>query len=924
MESLCTQDKYMDSGITEVTEMANNKRNERGTRQDWTPSAFLKILYSLWAVATSLLKIALGAAATVVLIVFICGMVFAGALGDYLQDGVMVQAGTELNKTDLEKTSFGYYVDEDGQIQTLQMVYTSTDRQWASYEEIPQDMIKAAVAIEDKRFFEHQGVDWIPTAKACVRMFFGDSSVGGSTITQQLIKNTTKRDSITVQRKVLEWFEAIQLEKDYTKEQVLEWYLNTIYLGEDCYGVKSAAASYFGKELECLTTAECASIISITNNPSMYDPYLDAEQNRERQLNVLGEMLDQELITKEEYEEAIAQELEFKWGIDDEDKMTRCPNEDCGYRDLAKTFDLVDEEYYCPVCGTRVKVGQDASRDIYSWFFDTVLEDVAKAMAAKDGITEWDDDIRAVYVRKIQIGGYHIYTTMDMRVQELIDRVYLDLDNLPEARSGQQLQSAIVVVDNRTGDIVGMAGGVGEKMYFDEFNRATESQLQTGSSIKPLSVYAPAFEAGVVSPATVIDDLPLYYDDGGAFPLNFERTYNYTRTVYEGVRQSINAVAVGVLDKVGTDYSYYTIKNQLGLSTLVDEMVLDSGYTLSDNGYAPLGLGALTYGATVRDMTCAFATFANNGVYRQGRTFTKVYDTDGNLVIDNTQVQRDVFSKKTVDYMNYCMLASASYGIEGLADIGVEVAGKTGTTSDNKDRWFCGLTGYYTAAVWVGYDYPEVISLVGDYRNPAGRLWNRVMEPLHAGLPDIDLYDRDYMWSVSVCLDCGGSITEACSKDVRGISRIAYAKVYYEDLPGYSCTCHTEVDYCVTGKGVATDFCRKFAEATKNDGSAAVKIEKKSLVKMTESRVEEMLKAKYYNLGKDYLRDDYIYLVTRSGADAKFYGMDGKANKGQSAPYIVCPVHTQKAWEEYEKAHAKPEETEPAPGTTTPVTPAGG
>lgn len=888
--------------------MPNDNSQERAPRQDWTPNSLVKILYSLWTIVFSLVKIALGAAATVFLIVFVCGMVFAGALGDYLQDDVIAKAGVELNNGDMERTSFIYYVDDDGQIQTLQTVYTSTDRQWATFDEIPKDLVNAAVAIEDKRFFEHQGVDWFTTAKACAKMFMGDSSMGGSTITQQLIKNRTGKDSITVQRKVLEWFNAIALERNYSKNEVLEWYFNTIYLGEQCYGVKSAAAAYFGKELEYLTTAECAALISITNNPSMFDPYDEPEQNRERQLIVLGEMRDLGKITEEEYQTAVNEELVLKWGIDEKDKITVCPNDACKYRDIAGNFNWNEEEqeYYCPVCNTRVRVGQDASREVYSWFVDTVLEDVAKALAEKDGITDWDSRIRDIYVHKIQVGGYHIYTTLDMKVQDLIDRAYEDLDNLPEARSGQQLQSAIVVVDNRTGDIVGMAGGMGEKVTFDAWNRATDSTLQTGSSIKPLTVYAPAFEAGVVSPATVIDDMPLYYDDGGAFPLNFERQYNYHRTVYEGVRQSINAVAVNVLDRVGTDYSFHNARDNLGLSTLLDEMVLESGFVLSDNGYAPLGLGALTYGATVRDMTSAFATFANGGTYRQGRTFTKVYDSNGNVVIDNEQVTRDVFSKKTVDYMNYCMLASAEYGIEGLSRIGVEVAGKTGTTSDNKDRWFCGLTGHYTAACWVGYDNPEVISLLNDYRNPAGIMWNRVMEPLHEDLSDIELYDRDAMWGTTVCLDCGGIATDACKNDVRGISRTAYVRAYPEDLPGYSCSCHVELNYCVTGGGVCTTYCQKFAEATKNDGSAAVKIEKKSLVRLTENDVQELLRAKPFRLDKSYLDDRYVYLINWDGSDGRFYGFEGNANKNLSYPYVVCPVHTKESWEAYEKAH-KPE-----------------
>ena len=231
-------------------------------------------------------------------IVVICGFVLAGAMGDYLQNEIVPNVNFELDKYDLEQTSYIYYVDNNGDIQRLQKIYTDTDRQWASYEEIPEDLVHAAVAIEDKRFYEHQGVDWITTVKACGNMFFGGSSTfGGSTITQQLVKNQSGDNAITVQRKVEEIFRAQKLETKYDKKTIMEWYLNLIYMGEGCYGVKSAARVYFGKALEDLTTAECASLISITNNPSLFDPYISEERNRKRQLIVLDEMKDQGWIT---------------------------------------------------------------------------------------------------------------------------------------------------------------------------------------------------------------------------------------------------------------------------------------------------------------------------------------------------------------------------------------------------------------------------------------------------------------------------------------------------------------------------------------------------------------------------------------------------------------------------------------------------
>lgn len=901
-----------------MSEEQRKPKRQRLERQEWVPALPLRIAHSVWKAAFAAFKIAVGTVSTVLLVCVICAFVFIGIVGNYLQEDIIPNAEMNLDNYDLDQTSFIYYQDTDGSIKELQQIYTTTDREWATYEEIPQDLIHAAVAIEDKRFYEHQGVDWITTSKACVNMFFGGSSeFGGSTITQQLIKNLTQEDGVTVQRKVLEIFRAQQFERRYNKEVVLEWYLNTIYMGQGCYGIKTAAATYFGKELKDLTTAECASLISITNNPSIFDPYsgefeydgemmTGAERNRTRQENTLWVMKEEGWITEAEYDAAMAQEMVFKYGIEEESQEFTCENDECQYTGAKDTFLVVDGSYYCPECGTALSVDSD---DVYSWFVEAVLDDVAEALAELKGM-EWNDETRETCMNLIKRGGYHIYTTLDMTVQEQVDDIYTDLNKIPEARSKQQLQSAIVVVDNRTGDIVAMSGGVGKKVVFDAYNRATTATLQTGSSIKPISVYAPAFEMGVISPATVVRDLPLNYDDG-AFPLNYERNYNYSRAIWQGVVDSVNTIAVNVLDMIGTQYSYNFATEKFGLNDLVDHYEYSDGTVVSDINYAPLALGALTEGATVRDMSAAYATFANNGVYREARTFTKVYDSEGNLVIDNTQDSEQILSEKTVTYMNYCLDNVAN------TDVGdVDVYGKTGTTSDNKDRWFCGFTGYYTAAVWCGYDTPEEINLVGDYTNPASRLWYKVMEPLHEDKEDVLLYDYYGMSRADICLDSGLLATDACRKDIRtelyNLDRVDYFRAYSEDLPTESCDKHILVDYCVTGGGVCNEYCSQFDD---------VKIEKRSLLKLTQEEIDELLKAKPYNLESEYLVDDYIYLVNRNGTPGDFTGLKNNINKDKNGkslnvPYKVCTVHTKEALDAL-NASKQPTEGTTAPGTTT-------
>lgn len=876
-----------------------NKKRKAEVRQDWKPHWFLDLLYKIWLVIFGGIKIAIGAFATVLLICFVCGMVFMGVLGDYLENDILPSAGLVLENYEMDSPSYVYSVTSDGKIKLEQELYASTDWKKADYEDIPEPLINAAIAIEDKRFYEHQGVDWFTTIKAFANMFFGNETVGGSSITQQLIKNKTGEDSVTVQRKVLEFFRATLVEKNYDKKVIIEEYLNSIYLGQGCRGVKSAAEAYFGKELQTLTIAECASLISITNNPSLFDPYSTKEfkyageimngmqRNRHRQLLVLGELRNQGYITQEEYDEAVAQELVLKSSIADEDKWVECSNAECGYEGIRSTYTKDGDHILCPNCGAVPVELDDASQEVYSYFVDVVLQDVAKAMAKQDGITEWNDSIWESYLDQINRGGYHIYCTLDPDVQEQVDEIYQDLSNIPKTRSAQQLQSAIVVMDNETGNIVAMAGGVGdEKAHFGQ-NRATKSRLQSGSSIKPITIYAPGFEQGTITPATVIKDLPITYEDG-AWPRNDDREYNYSYTVFGGVTHSVNAVAANTLSKIGASYGYEFAKESLGMASLME----------SDLQFSSLALGAQYYGITVREMTNAFATFANNGVYRYGRTWTKVYDSKGNLVIENPLESENVLSEKSVNYMNYCLSNAVNRGTGGGAAIsGMNVAGKTGSTSSFRDRWFCGFTGYYTAAVWCGYDQPETINLVGGSFNPASRLWKDVMAPLHKGLENKALYDASKMTEISICLDSGKIATEACANDPRG-GRVEKVSVYEEDIPTEHCDKHVAVDYCKSGGAIANEYCKKLSVAGAN-----VEMKPASLVKMKQSELKEMLAAAQYGLSSSYLNDDAVYLITDDGKDGSFKGFYNTINMGTTAPYHICTAHTKADWDAYHALH---------------------
>ncbi len=906
-------------------------REKSDAQQDWQPHPALRVLYKLWMGTFAIIKIALGAVATVVLICGVCAFVFVGILGDYLESDILPSADLNLDDFKLDMTSFLYYVDEEGQIQPLQQIYSDTKRQWVDLEDMPEALIQATVAIEDKRFYEHQGVDWFTTVKACAGMFFGGGTAGGSSLTQQLIKNLTGENSFTVQRKVMEIFRAVCVEKTSSKDDIIELYLNTVYFGNGYNGVRSAAEYYFGKELELLNTAECASLISITNNPSIFDPYrkafeeggkTGAERNRERQVIVLKEMCNQGWITKEAYDEAIAYEMVFESGITMDERLNTCPNESCGYRDVAANFVENEGTYYCPKCNTMVVLEQVSNRGVYSWFTETALQDVAKELAEKAG-AQWNDATESLYMELIRRSGYHIYTTMDPLVQTYVDEVYGNLDVIPDTMSGQQLQSSIVVIDNRTGDIVALAGGVGEKTDYDAWNRA-EAKLQSGSSIKPLSIYAPAFEMNAINPSTIVYDLPLYFNEKGPWPNNDNRKFSYKRTIFEAVEDSVNGVAANTLDNIGISYSYEYAKYKFGLSTLIDSRVLSDGKVQSDKDYGPLAMGAQTLGVTVRDMTAAYAAFANNGVQRESRTFLRVYDSDGNVVIEKDQQSQQIVNEKTVTYMNYCLVNAVNNGTGSGAKLSnMQVAGKTGTTSSGRDRWFCGYTGYYTAAVWCGYDNPEPIKLKDGSYNPASYMWKKVMQPLHQGKRSVPLYDETLMQEVTVCIDSGKLATEDCFHDVRTTAtfkRTQNVLVYPEDAPTEYCDKHIAVTYC-SGGGVAHEYCHLFAAAGEilPEGYPLATITQGALLKITQSEIDDINEVVPYNVWPEFCNNRYVYQVDAQGNPVPFKGfvtgyvfvpVEGEdyntlLNPGKPSlpentlPYAPCPSHNPEAWDAY-------------------------
>ncbi len=615
---------------------------------------------------------------TLVLIFLTTGMIFTCIFAVYVKTCLTADLNVSIEDFTLNLSSTLYYKDSSGEYRELTNLHGTEDRIWVESSEIPDNLKYAAVAIEDQRFFRHKGVDWYRTVGAFGNMFLSmRSDFGGSTITQQLIKNITHEDDITVQRKLLEIFRALELEKNYDKDEILHWYLNVIYLGSGCYGVEAASQKYFGKSVSDLSLAECASLIGITNNPSRYSPYADREANKERQELILREMYEQGYINYDEYQDAVNQELVF----------VRSANE-------------------------------ATSDEIYSYYVETVINDVLSDM-----MEQLDISLQSAR-QLLYSGGYKVYTCLDMDIQNQVDTIYQNMENLPQSwrPSSQQFQSAIVIMDHHTGEIVALCGGTGEKNANFILNRV-DSKRPPGSSFKPLAVYGPAFDVGLITQYTLVNDAPDITLSGTTwYPKNAGGGNRGIITIRQGIISSLNTVAAQTLDKLSLQTSWDYLTQRMGFD-LVD----------SDLNYAPLALGQLSEGTTVRNMAQAYTAFANEGVMTYGRTYTLVLDSNDQVVLDNQPETVNVFKPNTAANITNILEAAVSHGTGTAASLGgsMPVAGKTGTTSNDCDRYFVGYTPYYVAAVWTGYDSPEAMRFSS---NPAAQIWKSIMGPIHASL----------------------------------------------------------------------------------------------------------------------------------------------------------------------------------------------
>lgn len=717
---------------------------------------------------------------TILLVGIITGAVVAVAFVIYIKSYVDADyTGLDNLKFDSSLSTTLYYVDRDGNEIMLEddTLESSENRMWAEYKDIPKDLINAYIAVEDKRFWEHSGVDTTRTASAIYNFFIPTSASygGGSTITQQLIKNVSGENETTIQRKVQEIFRALNVEKKYTKEEIMEMYLNTIYLSHGTYGVRVAAEKYFGKELSELTLAECASIASIGKWPTHYDPISNPINNLTRRNQVLKLMLEQGKIDEQQFNEAY---------------------------DAPLTLANESEE--------------TAVVKIHSYYIDAVMDDVIADLMAQYGYD------KATASRLLYSGGLQIVTCLDPNIQACVEKVYTDSSYWPE-KKGLQAQSAIVIMNPENGDIVAMAGGLGEKRESRGLNRATHSKRQCGSSIKPVSVYAYAIDSGLYTYGASVDDVPqVYYGSTGTYwPKNSDRTYRGLVSLDYAIEASYNTVAVRTCELLGIENVYKNLKDS-GYTTLVDSVTLANGSVLSDIGLSPLALGSFTYGVTVREHTQAYATLANEGVTSKSRTYSLVRDSQGRVLLNNSEEHKVQYRESTAavitDLLKGVVTGPVGTGkakVNFYRSYGVEVAGKTGTTNDKKDVYFCGYTPDYVAACWYGYDNNKAITASG---NCAAQLWNSVFDEVYKYFKENNIeYKHDFdvpssvVTNVEYCTLSGKLATDACRKDFfhqnGGASCIGYGTFERSDVPTEYCDLHVMCKWDTVTGALSLDGC---------------------------------------------------------------------------------------------------------------------
>lgn len=667
---------------------------------------------------------------TAFMVLLISGLIVGIAVCIYLYGLACQPTGIDLASEKLQQTSFVYINDEEGNPVEYARLHGTENRIWVGLDVIPEHMVQAQIAIEDKRFDEHKGVDWVRTGGAILNLG-SDSSYGGSTITQQLIKNITGKNEVSITRKLNEIFKALNLEKEYTKDEIMEAYLNIVNYGNNCQGVQAAAHLYFAKDINECSIAECAAIAGITQNPSALNPLVYPEANKERRETVIDAMYDQGRITKDEYDKAMKES----------ENMTFV-----GYENNEKEQEKEEKE---------------SQSDDYTsnWYMEAIIRDLQEELVEELGISEESA------TNKIYAGGLKIYSAMDLEFQQYCEEYIQDVATPYDPNC-----EIAVVMTSLDGRVLATVGGRDKKEQMLVWDRANLAELQPGSAIKPLIVYPMAIENDEYHFSSMVKDQPIekwemtedgYFKSG---PNNVYGSYLGEITLPDAIERSSNATAAQTMDIIGTKNAYNQAINKMYFRHLSTE---------DANNLGALSLGGLNGGVTVREMATAYQYMGNGGKIYDSYTYYYVEDAAGNVIIDHREeIPMQAYSSQTATIMNrelnYNVVnnnpAHTSAGQARIA--GWDILGKTGTTDGGKDHWFCGLSPYATCAVWTGYDTPS--SLSDATYTVAVNIFHDLMEKYLDNKESKEYKLDDSLEAHEYCASTGLLASSYCSKTYTG------------------------------------------------------------------------------------------------------------------------------------------------------------
>ena len=767
--------------------------------------------------------------------VIIIAFIMAGIIGISIGLGVfrgIIDSSPDIGNINVQPTGFSTFVYDIEGKQTAKLISENSNRIPVTMDMIPEDLAHAFVAIEDSRFYDHNGIDIKGIIRAgVIGITSGNFTEGASTITQQLLKNNvftswTSEDSFMekAKRKLQEQYLALELEKVLTKEDILLNYMNSINLGQNTLGVQTASQRYFNKSVSELNLSECAVIAGITKNPSRYNPITHPEDNAKRRSKVLKDMLKQEYITQAEYDAALEDDVYSRIQTTNEviedtsintyfvDALTDDVLEDL----IAAGYSETEAYTILYTGGLKIYSTQDPSiqkicDDVFSneenypdnvkWYLNYDLT-VQKPNGDKQNFsTEMfrlyfreNENANFDLIYSSQEDAYAAIETYKDAVMEAGDEIYGEKINLTP-----QPQVSLIVEDQSTGHIAALVGGRGAKEGSRTLNRATDIKRQPGSTFKVVSTYAPALDSAGLTLANVQNDAPFAYADGTPIRNWYGESYRGLCSLREGIQDSLNIVAVKTLTQITPRLGFDYLLN-FGFTTLVENETIN-GEVKSDVVQS-LALGGITKGVTNEELNAAYASIANHGTYIKPKLYTQVVDHDGNIILDNTQpVSKQVIKETTAFLLTDAMVDVVTKGTGGSVNFGsMAIAGKTGTTSKYNDVWFSGYTPYYTATTWAGID--NNTKLVGDEKNLAKKLWRAVMSQIHAELPNEPFTVPSGIVTATVCAKSG-------KLPIPGLCDGTLRTEYFAEgtIPTANCDVHYQGSVCQYSNLPATEFC---------------------------------------------------------------------------------------------------------------------